>query len=266
MSNYSLLTKKYWAILHYCIVQPVTFKLCKSRSSNTHIIWTSHSAQSEFLMLHWANATPNIFFFSGPISPIILLPLFLSTSLSPSPSFLHSHYSYSCTISVHHDELWAPQPEWCIGVRGVNSSLLRDPFNCHILLCFPTATNTISLNNLVFVRRDVLRVLSSYIRISAGWVWWEKRSPLSFMFYRGSRVLELWWIFMKNGHVNGPSYPRWMLSANHNFTEVLTCDLFNYINIWCLSGAFSFRKPCAFWQMNWPEVGLNAPYTASRST
>lgn len=39
----------------------------------------------------------------------------------------------------------------------MNSSLLRDPFNCHILLCSPTATNTINLNNLVFVGRDVLR-------------------------------------------------------------------------------------------------------------
>lgn len=43
------------------------------------------------------------------------------------------------------------------GYGGVNSSPLRDPFNCHILLCFPTATNTISLNNLVFEGRNVLR-------------------------------------------------------------------------------------------------------------
>lgn len=49
------------------------------------------------------------------------------------------------------------QPKWCIGLWGVNSSLLRDSFNCHILLCSSTATNTISLNYLVFVGGDVLR-------------------------------------------------------------------------------------------------------------
>lgn len=80
-----------------------------------------------------------------------------SLSLSPPLSLLCVHYSYGHTSSVHHDELWAAQPQWCIGVRGVNSSLLRDPFNCHILLRSPTATNTISLNNLVLVGRDVLR-------------------------------------------------------------------------------------------------------------
>lgn len=99
-----------------------------------------------------------IFFLVQPFqSGEILLPLFLSLSASPSLTFLHVHYSYSRTISVHHDELWAPQPKWCIGVRGGSSSLLRDSFNCHSLLCSPTATNTISLNNLVFVGRDVLR-------------------------------------------------------------------------------------------------------------
>lgn len=38
---------------------------------------------------------------------------------------------------------------------GMGSELIS-AFNCHILLCSPTATNTISLNNLVFVGRDVL--------------------------------------------------------------------------------------------------------------
>lgn len=33
--------------------------------------------------------------------------------------------------------------------KGVNSSRLRDSFNCHILLCPQQPANTISLNNLV---------------------------------------------------------------------------------------------------------------------
>lgn len=65
------------------------------------------------------------------------------------------HYSYGCNIRAHDDELWGPSPKRYRRKKGENSSLLRDSFSCHILLCYPTATNTISLNNLVFVGKNV---------------------------------------------------------------------------------------------------------------
>lgn len=65
------------------------------------------------------------------------------------------HYSYGCNIRAHDDELWSPLPERYSRKKGENSSLLRDSFSCHILLCPPTATNTISLNNLVFMGKNV---------------------------------------------------------------------------------------------------------------
>lgn len=109
-----------------------------------------------------------------PALPLFLMSLSSSVFVTLPLAFLSSYYSYSLTISVHQDELWAPQLTWCIGVQRVRSSLLRDSFNCHILLCSPTATNTISLNNLAFLGRDILRSCLFYIRISTGRVRWEK--------------------------------------------------------------------------------------------
>lgn len=86
-----------------------------------------------------------------PINPL-LSPLCLYQPLFYT--FL-VHYSYGCNIPAHDDELWGPSPERYSRKKGENSSLLRDSFSCHILLCSPTATNTISLNNLVFVGKNV---------------------------------------------------------------------------------------------------------------
>lgn len=86
-----------------------------------------------------------------PINPL-LSPLCLYQPLFYT--FL-VHYSYGCNIRTHDDELWGPSPKRYSRKKGENSSLLRDSFSCHILLCSPTATNTISLNNLVFVGKNV---------------------------------------------------------------------------------------------------------------
>lgn len=147
---------------------------------------------------------------------------------------------------MHRDELWAPCPEWCIGVQGVNSSLLRDPFNCHILLCSPTATNTISLNNLVFVGRDVLRSCLFIFAYQLGECD-EKNDSLYVLYFMEEEVerrIRAVVDFYEKLAYKWTQIFCWILSAYWTscYTEVLTCDLFTARgkhNIWYLSGAFS---------------------------
>lgn len=148
---------------------------------NTYMNSTYHSVQSKFPMTHWTmqhSSLAIVFFSSNPTFPI------RRQSFCPFPSLcLHHHLSLSSTpitfMAVPSARIMmSPEPlssSDALGVWGASSSLLRDPFNCHILLCSPTAPNTISLNNLVFCGERCPKVLSSYIRISAGWGWWEKR-------------------------------------------------------------------------------------------
>lgn len=79
------------------------------------------------------------------------LSVFISLSFTPSLSITLMDATYArMTMSSG-----ALRRRDIAGKKGENSSLLRDSFSCHILLCSPTATDTISLNNLVFVGKNV---------------------------------------------------------------------------------------------------------------